>query len=185
MLLATEMAHLLLRLSIKPGDWAVDATVGQGFDTLWLAQMVGPTGRVFGFDVQAAAVLATTRRVTSLSQVALFHAGHEQMAAHLPAEAKGRLAAVMFNLGFLPGTDKSVVTQAETTLAALQQSLHHLAVGGQISLVMYAGHPGGSDEAAAVHSWAERLSGSYLVAQYSRLNQRGHAPALLVIERCR
>jgi SAM-dependent methyltransferase len=183
MLRAIEMAHLLLRQTLKPGDWVVDSTVGNGYDTLWLAQIVGPSGRVFGFDVQAVALAEASRRVDGLPQVMLFHAGHERMVAHLPAEAKGRLAAVMFNLGFLPGADKAVITRAETTLTALHQALDDLAVGGQITLVLYPGHNGGDDEAAAVRSWAERLPGRFTAAQYGWINTVRPGPELLVIER--
>ncbi len=183
MLRAIDMAHVLLRDTLKPGDWVVDATVGNGHDTLWLAQMVGPSGRVFGFDVQAAALAETRRRVAGLPQVTLFHAGHELMAEHLPAEAKGRLAAVMFNLGFLPGGDKAVITRAETTLAALHHALDWLAVGGQITLVVYPGHTGGSDEASTVRSWAEGLPGSFTAARFGWINTVRPGPELLLIER--
>ena len=67
MLRATEFAHLLMRQSIKPGDWVVDATVGNGHDTLLLAKLVGPTGRVIGFDVQEAALAAATARVDGMA----------------------------------------------------------------------------------------------------------------------
>jgi SAM-dependent methyltransferase len=183
MLRAIEMAHLLLRQSLKPGDWVVDATVGNGHDTLWLAQIVGPSGRVFGFDVQAAALAEASRRVDGLPSVTLFHAGHEHLATHLPAEAKGRLAAVMFNLGFLPGADKAVITEAETTLAALHQALDYLAIGGQITLVLYPGHSGGGDEATAVRSWGEHLPGRFTAARYGWINTVRPGPELLVVER--
>jgi SAM-dependent methyltransferase len=183
MLRATEMAHLLLRQSLKPGDWVVDATVGNGHDTLWLAQIVGPTGRVLGFDAQAAALAAAAQRLQGLPQVTLFHAGHERLAEHLPADAKAKLAAVMFNLGFLPGADKSVITTAETTLAALDQALGNLALRGQITVVLYPGHPGGAGEAEEVLSWAHSLPAAFPAARYSRLNTVHPAPELLAIER--
>jgi predicted methyltransferase len=183
MRLAIELAQLLMVPVIKPGDWVVDATVGNGHDTHWLAQIVGPTGRVFGFDVQATALAAAQARVAELPHVTLFHAGHELMMAHLPADAQGRLTAVMFNLGYLPGTDKAIVTRPETTLAALNQALAYLAVGGQISVVLYPGHPGGAVEAAAVRSWATQLSGTYASELHARLNARQPAPELLTVQR--
>ena len=185
MSLATDMAQLLLRQTLQPGDWVVDATVGNGHDTVWLAHIVGPTGRVFGFDVQAAALAATAQRIAGLPQVTLVHSGHQHMAAMLPAAAAGKLAAVMFNLGFLPGADKSIVTHAETTLAALQQATDRLAVGGQITVVQYPGHPGGADEAAAVHAWARQLPDTVAATSFARLNAAGPAPELLAITRIR
>jgi SAM-dependent methyltransferase len=183
MLRATEMAHLVLRQILKPGDWVVDATVGNGYDTLWLAQIVGPSGRVFGFDVQAAALAKAAQRLHGLSHITLLHAGHEHLATCLPAEAKGRITGVMFNLGFLPGNDKSIVTRAETTLAALDQALSYLAVGGHITLVLYPGHDGGTEENTAVRTRAQRLSNAYTAARYDWINTLRPSPELVVIDR--
>jgi predicted methyltransferase len=185
MLRATDLAHLLLRQVIKPGDWAVDATVGNGHDTLWLAQQVGASGRVFGFDVQAAALAEAAKRVDGCSQVELFHSGHERLTEQLPADAKGRLAAVMFNLGYLPGAAKDIVTRTDTTLAALGQSLGLLAVGGHVTLVLYPGHPEGAEEAAAARTFAASLSASFAANIFGRINALRPAPELLAIERLR
>ena len=185
MLRSTELAHDLMRRTLKPGDWAVDATVGNGHDTQFLADLVGPTGHVIGFDVQDAALAAADQLVGGLPQVTLVHAGHEKLANHLPAEAQGRLAAVMFNLGYLPGASHDVTTKAETTLAGLEQALANLSVGGLVTLVLYPGHPGGAEEADAVRSFAEDLPDDFAVAHYARLNARRPAPELLAIERRR
>jgi hypothetical protein len=183
MMRATDLAHLLMRQSLKAGDWAVDATVGNGHDTALLAECVGPSGRVFGFDVQQEALTATAKRVRSPPQVTLIHAGHETLAEHLPAEGRGRLAAVMFNLGYLPGGSKAVVTRTQTTLAALEQALGNLAVRGLVTLVLYPGHPGGDEEAAAVRAYAKRLAGSFAVTHHVRINAMRPAPELIVMER--
>lgn len=180
---ATELAHLLLRHALKPGDWVIDATVGNGHDTLWLAQCVGPSGRVFGFDVQMEALAATTARVHDHPQVTLFHVGHEHLEEHLPPDAKGRIAAVLFNLGFLPGASKTVTTRAETTIAALEQALGALSIGGHITLVLYPGHAEGALEAAALRDYARQLPGAFVASHFARLNTRRPAPELLVIER--
>ena len=95
MLRATELAHLVLRQVLVPGAYVVDATVGNGHDTLLLAQHVGSSGQVFGFDVQQSALAAAALRLQGLPQVTLFHSGHERLAERLPPEAKDRLAAVM------------------------------------------------------------------------------------------
>jgi len=181
---ATELAHLLMRRSLKAGDRAVDATAGNGHDTLLLAQLVGPSGRVIGFDVQEAALAATAERVAGLPQVSLVQAGHETLADHLPSNCQERLSAVMFNLGYLPGAPKSIITRTETTLAGLDQALSHLGPRGLVTLVLYPGHPGGAEEAAAVRSYAERLPDSFAVSHHIRINSKRPAPELLAIERC-
>ncbi len=185
MLRLTDHAHLLLRETVKPGAWVVDATVGNGFDTLFLAALVGPQGRVFGFDVQQQALAEAARRLTGHPQVMLIHCGHERMAECLPAEAPGRIAAVMFNLGYLPGAAKNMITHAETTLPALDQALDALAIGGLVTLVVYPAHPGGADEAACVRAHVERLAPPFAATRTARLDAAAGAPELLVIERLR
>jgi predicted methyltransferase len=185
MLRAVDLARLLLGRIVKPGDWVVDATVGNGHDTLWLAHLVGPDGRVFGFDVQAKALAQAAERVQGLSQVALLHADHQRLAELLPADAKGRLVAVMFNLGYLPGADKAIATSASATLGALQQALNHLTIGGQITLVLYPGHTGGAEETAAVRAFAAELPGCFTAARYGWINTLRAGPELVVIERSR
>ena len=183
MIRATDLAHMLLRQTMKEDDWAVDATVGNGHDTLFLCEQVGPAGRVFGFDVQEAALANAGERLSGQPQVTLYHAGHEAMAANLPEIAKDRLAAVMFNLGYLPGSDKEIVTAAETTIEGLKQSLDYLKVGGLITLVLYTGHDGGAAEAEAVRAFAQDLSSNFAATWQERINAQDPAPALLAIER--
>ena len=186
MMRSTELAHLILGRTLKHGDWAVDATVGNGHDTLFLAQRVGPPGRVFGFDVQEAALASASERVLGLEQVTLFHAGHEHLAQRLPDEAKGRLAAVMFNLGYLPGGSHAIATRTGTTLAGLDQALDRLQPGGLVTLVLYPGHPGGEEEAYAVRSHVERLPAApYAATRHAQINVAHPAPELLIIERRR
>jgi len=191
MMRATDLAHLMMRRTLRAGDWAVDATAGNGHDTLLLAELVGPTGRVFGFDVQEAALTATARRAGHLPQVMLFQAGHEELAERLPntGSASGptsggvRLSGVMFNLGYLPGAPRDITTRAETTIAGLEQALARLRAHGLVTLVLYPGHPGGAEEAAAVRSHVQGLGEGLAVSRYARLNSMRPAPELLAIER--
>lgn len=149
---ATKLAHLLMYQSLNSGDWALDATVGNGRDALLLAKSVWRSGRVFGFGVQAAAIAETAKRVEDHSQVTLFQAGHETLAAYLPKD--GQLAGALFNLGYLPGGPREIMTRANTTIAALGQALARLKIGGLLTLVLYPGHCGGDIEAAAVQALA-------------------------------
>ncbi len=180
---ATEQAHLLIRKAVKPGDWVVDATVGNGHDTHFLAGLVGPRGRVFGFDVQEIALAAAAERLGGQSQVKFIHAGHEALEAHLPSEGHGKLAAVMFNLGYLPGAPREIITRSETTLNALGQALNHLAIHGLVTLVVYPGHPGGDVEAADVRSYVQQLPQIFHVTRHGQINSPSTAPELIVIER--
>lgn len=187
MMRATELAHLMMQQTIKPGDWVIDATVGNGHDTLFLAELVGPSGRVFGFDVQDTALETTARRVVDHPQVTLIHAGHETMteclATHGFPEGQNRLTAAMFNLGYLPGAQKTVTTRPDTTLLGLEQALACLRIRGLVTLVLYPEHPGGADEASAVRLYAQSLPGSFAATLQMRINALRPAPELLAIER--
>ncbi|MCA1962617.1 MAG: methyltransferase domain-containing protein [Prosthecobacter sp.] len=156
---AVRWAHLLMEDRLRPGDAVVDGTAGNGHDTLFLARWVGPEGRVWAFDVQEAAVRETRRRLAEqgITHAEVIHAGHEEMAAHVPAVWHGRLAGIMFNLGYLPGSDKKVTTQVQTTLRALDAALTLLAKGGLMTIAVYPGHEDGAREQAAVEAWAAGL----------------------------
>ncbi|MEP0521092.1 MAG: class I SAM-dependent methyltransferase [Hyphomicrobiales bacterium] len=183
MMRATELAHLLMRRTLKSGDWALDATVGNGHDTVLLAESVGPSGRVFGFDLQATAIAATDKRVEGHSQVTLFQAGHERLSDYLPEDSQ--LAGIMFNLGYLPGASQEIITSADTTIAALGLALERLKVGGLLTLVLYPGHRGGDIETTAVRAFTKNLGRQFTAAQFMRFNSERPAPELLVIERTR
>ncbi len=180
-------AHQAVAAVLGPGDTAIDATVGNGHDTLFLARCVGASGKVYGFDIQQQALDSAYQRLQQAgqaAQVALFHAGHETMSLLLPESMQGGVRAVMFNLGYLPGGDKQRTTGASTTLAALQAAVSLLAPGGVISLLAYTGHPGGRDEAELVKGWALSLPGDYFsVAIEVPQSAQGNAPEWVVVQR--
>jgi SAM-dependent methyltransferase len=175
----TARAKQLLAGVLSPGDIAVDATVGNGHDTLFLAQTVHPGGMVIGCDVQEAAITATRARLAAagLDGIARLHlTGHERLAELVAPEHHGRVAAITFNLGYLPGGDKTLVTRAETTRAALQAAATLLRPGGLLSLLVYVGHPGGAAEHDAVRDWIDRMS-----AEFSVHAERRDAPGSPVL----
>lgn len=182
-----QQAHQLLAGVLLEGDIAIDATVGNGHDTLFLAGRVGATGKVYGFDIQQQALDSAWQRLEQageVAQVSLYHAGHETMGLLLPQTAQGRVKAVMFNLGYLPGGDKRRTTGASTTLAALQAALSLLAPGGLISLLAYTGHPGGREEAELVKAWAGSLPQDlFSVSITVPPSEGGSAPEWVVVQR--
>jgi 16S rRNA C1402 N4-methylase RsmH len=152
-----DLAHQKLAEVIEPGDIAVDATMGNGYDTQFLAQQVGPTGRVYAFDVLPEALDETRQRLLHnglLIRTTLLLAGHENLAAHIEPDHCGMVQAVMFNLGYRPGGDKRLTTATETTLAALDAAFAILTSDGRISIVAYPGHRGGREETEVVKRWA-------------------------------
>lgn len=179
------LSHFFLRQRVCPGDLVLDATCGNGLDTLLLAQLAGEGGRVFAFDVQPRAIEATRellQREGCLAQVELIQAGHERLSEFVPAGLK----AAVFNLGYLPGGEASLVTGPESTLSALAQAAALLRPGGIIVIALYTGHEGGAEEARAVEGWGASLAPKDHNVWCSRqLNRPGIAPYLVLVERIR
>jgi 16S rRNA C1402 N4-methylase RsmH len=183
-----DFAHSVAGRAVEEGGVAVDATVGNGHDTLFLAQSVGPAGEVIGFDVQDEALAEARRRLRAgeepQASVQFVQAGHETMAQAVPEEAKGRVGAVMFNLGYLPGGDHSVTTAPETTRRALDVSTTILRPGGVITVVAYTGHEGGVEEARAVDAWVRALpQSSFRAISYRLANATNDPPRLFAVEK--
>ncbi|MFP6892548.1 MAG: class I SAM-dependent methyltransferase [Opitutales bacterium] len=147
-----DRAHELLGEALSEGDIAIDATAGNGHDVAFLAEQVGSSGKVYAFDLQKDAIEATAKLLAEkgLVNVDLHQCGHERMDDRIPTEILGQVAAVTFNLGYLPGGDKSVVTQTATTRLALRAAMGLLRPDGLLVVVAYRGHPGGPEECDAV-----------------------------------
>lgn len=184
-----DAAHEWAAECLRPGGIAIDATVGNGHDTLFLIRQVGESGRVVGFDVQAAALEATRARVereasTAAGALRLVHTGHESMTTEISPSHHGSVDAVMFNLGYLPGGEHSLTTQPETTRQALAASIDVLRPGGRVTVVVYPGHEGGGEEARAVDAWAAALpQKTYRSLSYAFVNQSNDPPRLMVVEK--
>jgi SAM-dependent methyltransferase len=180
---AVALSHCFLRERLREGDAVVDATCGNGHDTLLLAQLVGPAGRVWAFDVQADALAATRallHEAGCLGQGELVAAGHERLGEFVAGPVK----AVVFNLGYLPGGDKSCVTRPEQTVAALRQAVELLLPGGIVTIAVYTGHPGGAEEGAAVDEWAALLPPEqFNVWRCRQSNRPATAPYLVLVEK--
>ena len=176
----TDLAQQILRGIISAGDTAIDATAGNGHDTLFLAEAVGAEGRVLAFDVQEAAIVSSRARIADAcyaDRVGFFHQSHSSMADHADA---GSVAAVMFNLGYLPGADHSVAT-GDDTITALEAAAGLVRGGGALSVVCYPGHDGGTEEAGRVEAWmATRPARGWRVAKYGALGTLKPAPYLLL-----
>lgn len=187
-----SFAHKEIEGRLRPGDAAIDATVGTGADTVFLAKAVGAKGRVYGFDIQEQALALTEQRISrepagSLAPVTLFLASHGLMKECLPPEDHGSVGAVMFNLGYLPSqdADKQIITETGSTLQALEAALTLLRPKGIITAVLYPGHPGGEAEAAAVTNWASSLPQEICQSIVYRQLQRSDAPYAIAIEKKR
>lgn len=163
---------------------AVDGTMGGGGDAQFLCERVGEGGRVYAFDVQEDAIRRTQDRLEAAGLIAratLIHAGHERVREFVlePVDAAA------FNLGWLPGGDKSVTTRVETTIEALNGCLALLKPRGLVTVCAYPGHPEGEAELNAVRAWAAHLPDSFQAMYRAFLNPARPAPALIAVQRIR
>ncbi|MBU0500176.1 MAG: class I SAM-dependent methyltransferase [Gammaproteobacteria bacterium] len=184
----TALAQGFIAPALTPGGFAVDATLGNGQDCLFLAQGVAPNGLVFGFDIQVGAIDLTRQRLGPAgleSFVRLFHEGHERMGERLAGRYLGRIQAIMFNLGYLPGGDKGLVTRSDTTRQALDACDILLKPGGRLSILAYTGHPGGDCEADLVEKWLNGLDPARWRHETIRPESARRPPRLHCCERIR
>jgi hypothetical protein len=177
------LSHLFLRSFLHEGHTAVDATCGNGHDTILLAQLVGDGGHVRGFDIQEQAIAETGRRLAEAglsSRATLLQTGHEELAQHVT----GPVQIVLFNLGYRPGGDRSIITRPDTTGIALEQSLGLLVSGGIVLVTVYPGHNGGDEEQTAVENWSAKLDPrAFHCWRMGQTNVSHDAPYLLLVQR--
>ena len=173
-----EMAHDFLAQVITQEDIVVDATMGNGHDTLFLAKLAK---QVYAFDIQEQALEKTSQRLqeAGLTNAELILQGHETVDQFV-----GEVKAAIFNLGYLPSADKSIITQPQTTLDALDKLCHMLVKGGRIAIMIYYGHEGGDIEKDAVMDFVSQLpQQEYTATIYRTLNQINNPPFLVMIEK--
>ena len=180
---ARYLAREVLERAVRPGDTVVDATMGNGHDTLMLCEAVGPAGRVYAFDIQQDAVKETEKLLQSqgmADRATLINAGHE----HMKDYVKGPVNAVVFNLGWLPGGDHSITTRWETTSRAVQAALELLGTGGVLVICAYPGHGEGDRERRELAGFLSTLDNRvYNVLRQQFLNANAGAPECFVVQK--
>ena len=177
----TEFTQAIISGYIKNGDLAIDATMGNGNDTLFLSKMVGVEGRVVSFDIQQEA-LERTRILLQNNNieraVTLVHDSHE----HIDKYVCEKIACVMFNLGYLPGSNHSLTTMGRSTITALEKCLKLLKTNGIITLAIYWGHAEGVEEKASILEYANKLEPTkYHVMKMEYINQQNNPPFIVAI----
>lgn len=179
----TEYAHYLINTILQEGDQVIDATCGNGNDTLFLAQKVGSSGQVYAFDIQEQAIANTRMRLSEagvVERVKLIHDSHAMMNLYITDPVK----IILFNLGYLPGGNKEITTILESSLVAIKNGLEILQKGGLMVLVIYPGHPEGKVERDTIDPWAQKLDDrEFQVVKIHYHNQTSDAPYVLAIHR--
>lgn len=173
----TDWCHEIFEEFVPAGGVYIDATMGQGQDTLFLCRLAGEGGQVWAFDIQEKALDLTRELLTREGmdkRVRLILCGHEHMDRYLEPES---VDGICFNFGYLPGGDHRIATRPETSVAAVEQGLKLLKPGGMMSLCIYSGGDTGFEERDALLAFLRKLpSRQYTVIQTSYYNRSGHPP---------
>jgi methylase of polypeptide subunit release factors len=184
----TQKAHEIVAEHLQSGDLTIDATAGNGYDTSFLANCVGPTGHVYAFDIQLEAIKSTKARLENLQlldRVSVIQKSHAEMQKVFNEVHIGKIQVAMFNLGYLPNGDHSITTSAQSSIDALEILVGKnnpsalLVQNGIISLLVYPGHSEGALESIALEKWIEN-NPNISVNRYESITPTG--PRLLILE---
>ncbi len=173
-----DFAHSLWKGLLKPGDWAIDATCGNGRDTAQLAQLVSTEGGIIAIDLQEKAIASARAHLPE--NIHFFCQSH---ASFPPLCLEKPIKLIIYNLGYLPGGNKEITTQVSTTLASVRAGMELLQPGGLISLTCYPGHPEGAREQVALLEMARQLQPSIWSCSHHTWENRKQSPSLLLIQK--
>ncbi|CCB86869.1 MULTISPECIES: class I SAM-dependent methyltransferase [Parachlamydia] len=182
-----DVAHNHWKKLVNPGDTVIDATCGNGHDTLILAKLVldSSSGCVIGMDVQPQAIAATREKLAKELSANQMERLHLHCACHsiFPIQTENSVQLIVYNLGYLPKSDKSLTTCVNTTLISLQAALSLIAPGGAVSLTCYPGHEEGKREEEAILNFVQKLRPQEWSCSYQTWVNRQKAPGLLLIQK--
>ncbi len=181
MLRLLDLQKQLILAHLAPGDTAVDFTMGNGYDTEFLSRTVGEQGRVYAFDIQEAAVRSTEARLAATDCprcYTLIHDSHHRVREYV----KGPIKAGMFNLGYLPGGDKSITTMRETTMPAIEAALALLGPRSILSIAVYPGHEEGDAEGKMICEYLAGLDRFRVSVAQIRILNSPTSPYFMAVE---
>lgn len=169
-----EQAHAILSSLIQKDDVIIDATMGNGHDTLFLSSIAK---EVYAFDIQKQAIEHTEEKVKDMRHVHLILDSHENILNYVTS-----FQGVIFNLGYLPQGDEKITTMHETTIKTLNLLLPKLSKSGFIQLVVYPGHEEGMIEHLAIQQWLKTLNPHhYQITQSHFYHQEKRPPYMIMI----
>ena len=179
-----SMAKRLFDVSIRENGVYADFTMGKGNDTLYIKKAC-PSGKIYAFDIQKEAVEITKKRLEHENcldeNVYLIHDSHANFKKYIPAGLE--LDGGIFNLGYLPGGDKSVTTKTDSTLSCLKGALEILKVGGVIVVSVYPGHGEGTKEGNEIFEFASNLDKKQFDCLHHRLINIPEAPFIIAFQK--
>lgn len=178
-----EITKNIIDKHIKEGSKVLDCTVGNGKDTLLLAELVGEDGKVYGFDIQNQALEITLSKLLNKNlqnRVHLIKDSHENIDLYI----EEKLDLIIYNLGYLPKGNKNIKTNKKSTLISINKALNLLKNNGIILITCYTGHKGGLEEKTGVESFLSLLDQrKYNIIKYDFINQINFPPVLYGVEK--
>lgn len=178
-----NLVHQSILPAVQQAEIIVDATAGNGGDTLFLAQNMKKSCQLYAFDIQAEAIEHTKQRTKEFaSQITYLQQNHEKIDCYVDQS----IDVAMFNLGYLPGAAHDAVTTHESTLKAVKCVLAKLSLQGICAIMVYPGHPEGKVEAVCLTDFLKSLPNKdYTVGCYRLCNHCPEAPYGFIMERTR
>lgn len=180
-----QVVHQLLLERIRTARILVDATAGNGHDTLFLALNSPGNAKIFAFDIQAVAIENTQRLLWGNQQagkVQLIHDSHTRLADYVQEKAD----VILFNLGYLPRGNKTITTCSNHTMSAVKTSLQKLNPNGSLGVVAYPGHAAGALEAEALAEYLQSLpTAEFSVVCIKMFNHQANVPIAYIVEKLR
>jgi hypothetical protein len=176
-----ELHKYFILKHLKPGDVAVDFTMGNGYDTEFLSKTVGPEGFVYAFDIQEQALASTQEHLVKVGcpdNYQLILDSHSNVKKYVDVPFK----AGMFNLGWLPGGDKSITTLRETTLPAIRDAISLMDKDAILNIAVYPGHKEGDAEGQMILDYLAGISRHRVCATLVKIVNSPTSPFFIVVE---
>lgn len=181
-----QYSHYLLEETVLKGETVIDATCGNGNDTLFLSRLVGEQGQVLAFDIQKHAIKTTKMLLekNKRNNVVYILDSHTKVSDYIEDNEIPTIGGAIFNLGYLPKGDKTIITKGETTIQAVYSLLPYIKQNGVVVLVIYHGHDGGNLEKEFILKHVIKLDQKdFNVLQYRFINQKNNPPFIIAIQK--
>lgn len=179
-----DLSHLLLSNLTNGSGTYIDATAGNGYDSLFIATILQDDGRLFSFDISEEAIqnskLLLTENNINLKNITLINDNHANLGTYLKSQL---ITAAIFNLGYLPGSNKKIRTNSTDTLAAIDQIIKRLQKKGIIIICSYIGHDAGVENSVIGEYLSKLNTHEFEISKTEMINRENSPILYLVIKR--